>query len=284
MPFTTLISTEELAAHLDDPNWAIVDCRFDLAQTEWGREAYREAHIPGAVYAHLDLDLSGLKTETSGRHPLPDEMRFLMRVSRWGIGNDTQVVAYDQDNGMWASRLWWLLRYIGHTAVAVLDGGFAKWVREGRPTRAGDERRAFVSRSGSTRKSMMVTADEVERLRTDPACRLIDSRAPERYRGEVEPIDPVAGHIPGAVNHYNLSNVNDDGTFLAPEALRATFRALLGEVPTSQVMTYCGSGVAAAHNLLAMEVAGLSGARMYPGSWSEWCRDPDRPVATGSQP
>jgi thiosulfate/3-mercaptopyruvate sulfurtransferase len=306
MSFTTLVSTADLAAHLDDPNWAIVDCRFDLADTEWGRQAYRQAHIPGAVYAHLDLDLSGFKTGQNGRHPLPDDMQFLMRLSLWGIGNHTQVVAYDQSNGMWASRLWWLLGYIGHQAAAVLDGGFAKWTREGRPARAGDERRTPIGRTGPTtvtitggaspgaderelkaltalasKRRLTASAEEVERLRTDPGFRLIDSRAPERYRGEVEPLDPVAGHIPGAVNHYNLSNVNADGTFRAPEELRAKFRAMLGEVPPSRAVLYCGSGVAAAHNLLAMEVAGLSGAKVYAGSWSEWCSGPARPVAKG---
>ena len=281
MPFTPLISTADLAAHLADPDWAIVDCRFDLANTDWGEQAYHEAHLPGAAYAHLDRDLSGLMTGKNGRHPLPDDdVQFLVRLSMWGIGQDTQVAAYDQSHGMWASRLWWMLRFIGRRAVAVLDGGWAKWVSEGRPTRTGRERRArhAVGNAAVRQKRMLVTADEVERLRQDPAYRLIDSRAPERYRGEVEPIDLVAGHIPGAVNHYNLSNVNPDGTFPAPEVLRAKFLALLGDVPPSKVVTYCGSGVAAAHNLLAMEIAGLRGARLYAGSWSEWCSDPERPV------
>jgi thiosulfate/3-mercaptopyruvate sulfurtransferase len=183
---------------------------------------------------------------------------------------------------MWASRLWWMLHYLGHEAVAVLDGGFAKWQSEGRPVRAGDERRAPAVFVGQPREAMRATLPEVERLRSDNAHRLIDSRAPERYRGEAEPIDPVAGHIPGALNHYNLSNVRADGTFLAPNELRAKFLSLLGDVPASNVVTYCGSGVAAAHNVLALEVAGLSGARVYVGSWSEWCSDPARPIAKGN--
>ncbi len=279
MRYTTLIATSDLAAHLTDPYWAMVDCRFDLTNTGWGEQAYREAHIPGAVYAHLDRDLSGPKTGRNGRHPLPDVEAFKARLGRWGISAGVQVVAYDQNSGMWASRLWWMLRYLGHEAVAVLDGGLAKWVSEGRPTRAGDEQRLPAQFVGLAREAMRVRVEEVERRRTDPAWRVIDSRAPERYRGEVEPLDPVAGHIPGAVHHYNLSNVNADGTHLAPEELRAKFLALLGDVPATNVVTYCGSGVAAAHNVLAMEVAGLPGARVYAGSWSEWCSDPARPVA-----
>jgi thiosulfate/3-mercaptopyruvate sulfurtransferase len=278
-PFTTLIAAADLASHLADPGWAVVDCRFDLANTGWGEEQYRAAHLPGAVYAHLDRDLSGPKTGKNGRHPLPDVEQFKARLGVWGIGPGVQVVAYDQSSGMWASRLWWLLRYLGHEAAAVLDGGFAKWSREGRPTRAGEEQRAPATFVGAPRAPLQVSADEVERLRADPAYRLIDSRAPERYRGETEPLDPVAGHIPGALNLYNLSNVNADGTFLAPEQLRAKFLALLGDAPPSNVVAYCGSGVAAAHNVLAMEIGGLSGARIYPGSWSEWCSEPGRPAA-----
>ena len=282
MSFTTIISTADLSAHLTDPGWIVVDCRFDLADISWGEARYREAHIPGAVYAHLDRDLSGPKTGKNGRHPLPDMEQFKARLGQWGIGPGVQVAAYDQNSGMWASRLWWMLRCLGHEAVAVLDGGFAKWEREGRPTRVGEETprapRQFV---GSPRGAMRVDAGAVEQLRADPAYRLIDSRAPERYRGEVEPLDPVAGHIPGAVNHYNLSNANPDGTFLAPEALRAKFLALLNDVPPENVVMYCGSGVAAAHNVLAMEIAGLPGARVYAGSWSEWCSVPTRPIAIG---
>ncbi len=282
MPFTTLLSTADLAAHLDDPDWAIVDCRFDLNDAAWGERAYADAHLPGAVYAHLDRDLSGPKTGRNGRHPLPDPEVFMERLGAWGIGPGVQVAAYDQANGMWASRLWWLLRWVGHPAVAVLDGGLAKWTAEGRPTRAGVEARAPRAFSGRLQPQLVVTAADVDRLRQDPAYRLVDARAPERYRGEAEPIDPVAGHIPGAVNHYNALNVNPDGTFLAPEALRARFLDLLGGAPPENVVAYCGSGVAAAHNLLALEIAGLPGARVYVGSWSEWCRDPARPVAVGA--
>jgi thiosulfate/3-mercaptopyruvate sulfurtransferase len=284
MPFTTLISTSDLAAHLTEGEWVIVDCRFDLTNTAWGEESYRAAHIPGAAYAHLDRDLSGTKTGKNGRHPLPDWESFEARLGTWGIGLGVQVVAYDQDSGMYASRLWWLLRYLGHEAVAVLDGGMAKWLREARPTRTGEEQRPPARFSGSPRESMRVTLGEVEQLRLDSHQLLVDVRAPERYRGQVEPIDPVAGHIPGAVNHFNKNNLSADGTFLAPETLRARFLSLLGALPATNVTAYCGSGVAAAHNVLAMEVAGLSGARVYVGSWSEWCADPTRPVARGEKP
>jgi len=279
MTYKTLLSTSDLAEHLTEATWAVVDCRFDLTDTDTGERLYREAHVPGATYAHLDRDLSGPKTGKNGRHPLPDIEQFKMRLGAWGIGPGVQVVAYDQSHGMWASRLWWMLRYLGHEAAAVLDGGMAKWVAEGRPTRSGEEPRPPAVFSGVPREAMRVRAEEVERVRADPAYRLIDARAPERYRGEAEPLDPVAGHIPGALNLYNLSNVNADGTFLAPEILRVRFLALLGDVPSSNAITYCGSGVAAAHDILAMEIAGLSGAKLYVGSWSEWCADPARPVA-----
>lgn len=282
--FTTpLISTNAAANLLDDPGCVFIDCRFDLAKADWGEQQYLAAHIPGAAYAHLDRDLSGPKTGRNGRHPLPDMEQFKARLGQWGIGPGAQVVVYDQNSGMWASRLWWMLRYLGHQAVAVLDGGFAKWLAEGRPTRQGEDEEtlSLVTFVGEPRPDMRVSAEEVERLRADPAYRVMDSRAPERYRGEVEPIDPVAGHIPGAVNHFNLSNVNPDGTFRSSEELRQKFLAVLGDAPPSNAVTYCGSGVAAAHNILAMEIAGLAGVKLYPGSWSEWCADPVRPVARG---
>lgn len=281
--FTTILSTAELADHLLDPHWAIVDSRFDLAKPEWGAAQYRVSHIPGAVYAHLDHDLSGPMTGRNGRHPLPDMDQFKIRLGQWGIDSQTQVVVYDQHNSMQASRLWWMLKYLGHRAVAVADGGFAKWVREARPVQAGHETRPPKIFQGEPQPALRLSAEAVEAIRIDPAYRLIDSRAPERYRGEVEPLDPVAGHIPGAVNLFNLSNVNSDGTFLPPEVLRAKFAALLGEVPPSHAVTYCGSGVAAAHNILAMDIAGLTGGRLYAGSWSEWCSDPARPTATGEE-
>jgi thiosulfate/3-mercaptopyruvate sulfurtransferase len=281
MPYTTLISTTELAQHLDDPQWAIVDCRFDLTKVDWGAQLYRAAHIPGALYAHLDHDLSGPKTGRNGRHPLPDWETFKATLGRWGINHGTQVVAYDQDSGMYASRLWWMLRTLGHTATAVLEGGFAKWTREGRPVRADAESRAATVFAGQPNPARLLTADEVAAQWMNREHRLIDARAPERFRGETEPLDRVAGHIPGAANHFHKNNLKPDGTFLAPQVLRERFLQTLGDVPVENAAHYCGSGVAAAHNLLAMEIAGLSGAKLYAGSWSEWSSDPMRPVETG---
>ena len=279
MDLNTLISTGDLAAHLSDSAWAIVDCRFDISKPAWGEEQYALAHIPGAAYAHLDRDLSSPKTGRNGRHPLPDLDALQARLGQWGIGPGTQVVAYDQLDGSYAGRLWWLLRYLGHTAAAVLDGGWAKWQREGRPTRAGSESRAPAQFVGRAQPGLAVSAAEVDQLRQDPAQRLLDARAPQRYRGEIEPLDPVAGHIPGAANYWFKNNLNPDGTFLAPDELRARLQAALGGVPPSQAATYCGSGVTATHNILAAEHAGLPGLKLYPGSWSEWCADPARPVS-----
>lgn len=280
--FTTLISTANLARHLSDPQWVAVDCSFSLADETDGERTYHQAHIPGALYAHLNLDLSSAPNGTNGRHPLPDVDEFKSRLSEWAIDASTQVVAYDQDLGMFATRLWWLLRYLGHDAVAVLDGGMAQWMSEGKPTRSGVEApRASKQFVGSALGEMLVTLAEVERLRADPNYLLIDARAPERYRGEVETIDPVAGHIPGAVNHFYQTNMNSEGLFLSPQVMRARFEALRGDRATQNVINYCGSGVSACHNLLAMEHAGLRGARLYAGSWSEWCADPTRPCGTG---
>lgn len=282
--FTTLIDTSTLAAHLDDPAVAIVDCRFRLDDASWGEQDYLSAHIPGAVYAHLDRDLSGAKTGRNGRHPLPAPGALAATLGRLGIDRDVQVVGCDQDTGMWASRLWWLLRWLGHDAVAVLDGGLGKWTAEQRPTVAGrEERPSRQFRAGAVRGNMAVTADEVAATLDRPDWRIVDARAPERYRGEVEPIDRTGGHIPGAVDHFYGWNLTESGTFQAPAVLRARLSALTGGVPPDQVVCYCGSGVSACHNLLALERAGLGGARLYPGSWSEWSSDPSRPVERTGQ-
>ena len=278
MTFRTLVSTDALATQLDDRSLAIVDCRFKLDDVSWGEREWGAGHIPHAVYAHLDRDLSGQKTGKNGRHPLPDVSALAGTLGRLGIGNDTQVVVYDQDYGMFASRLWWLLRWVGHGAVAVLDGGFAKWVAEGRPL---SQEREVASRrtfEAHPRSGMTVDADEVARHIGDTAWRLVDSRAPERYRGEVEPIDPVAGHIPSARSHFFQRNIDQRGIFRTPEELRQGFREELGDTPSDRVVFYCGSGVQACQNLLALEHAGITGVKLYPGSWSEWLSDPTRPI------
>ena len=277
---TTIVSTDTLAAHLGG-GWVIVDCRFDLQNEQWGRDQYLTSHIPGAVYASLSHDMAGPKTGSNGRHPLPSIEALSATLGRLGIARGTQVVAYDQDSGMYASRLWWLLRYAGHDAVAVLDGGWAKWIRESRPTRSGEETRSPATFVASPRQEMRVSVDQVSAQLGNPTTLLVDARAPERYEGHTEPIDRVPGHIPGAVNRYYRSNAGDDFTLLPPHQLREEFLKVLGSHEPSQAVMYCGSGVTACQNLLAMTHAGLPGARLYAGSWSEWSADPARPVEKG---
>jgi len=283
MAFTTLVSSATLSMHLGDAAWVVIDCRFKLDDVTWGQREYETAHIPGSVYADLDHDLSAAKTGTNGRHPLPDAARLASTFARLGISAGIQVVAYDQDNGMYASRLWWMLRYMGHDAVAVLDGGFAKWIAEGRETRGGVESRPPAAFNGSPRREMVVDAATVASLiaSTAAATRLIDARAPQRFRGDSEPLDKVAGHIPGAANYFFQQNLDANGTFRTPAQLRAQLGGVLGDASPHDVVCYCGSGVTACHNLLAMEHAGLKGAKLYAGSWSEWGSNEHRPVERG---
>ena len=273
MPFTTLISTDHLAEQLGAERVVTVDCRSDLADVGLGRRAYEAAHIPGAVYADVNADLAGKLTGANGRHPLPDPDAFIATLGTLGISNDTQVIAYDQDVGMYASRLWWMLRWMGHDAVAVLDGGIAKWSAEGRRTTSGIETNPTRAFRGVPNDAMVASVADVR-----AGLPLLDARAPERYRGDVEPIDRVAGHIPGARNHFYKMNLGGDGAFKSPEELRVLLTQSLGDTSPEAVVCYCGSGVTACHNLLALEHAGLRGARLYPGSWSEWSSDPSRPV------
>ncbi|MEP7309619.1 MAG: sulfurtransferase [Acidobacteriota bacterium] len=280
MPWTTLVDTRALADRLSDPSLVIVDCRFDLADGAAGQLQYVKEHIPGSVYASLDRDLSGDKNGRNGRHPQPDPAALAVIFGRWGIDDSVQVVAYDQDTGIYASRLWWLLRWLGHDAVAVLDGGFARWQAEQRPVRAGVETRTRTERTftGAPRDGWVVNADEVGRAIASREAVLVDARSPERYRGESETIDRVAGHIPGAVNHFFKWNLSDAGTFRTPEQIRERLRASVGDLPPERIICYCGSGVTACQNLLAFAHAGLGGSRLYVGSWSEWSSDPARPV------
>jgi thiosulfate/3-mercaptopyruvate sulfurtransferase len=280
MIFTTLIETDELASR-SEADTVIVDCRSSLDDVAWGEREYRRQHVPGAVFAHLDRDLAGPRTGHNGRHPLPDPAALAATFTRLGIGEGVQVVAYDQDSGAYASRLWWLLKWQGHDAAAVLNGGLAQWVREGRPTEAGEATREPRRFHPSPRPAMAVDVEQVAALLGRAGVRLLDSRAPERYRGEVEPIDKVAGHIPGAANHPFQSNLTSAGMFKAREALRGQFHASLGGVRPDQTVCYCGSGVTACHNILALEHAGLPGAKLYAGSWSEWSSNRERPVETG---
>jgi len=280
--YTTLISTDELAERLSDPALALFDVRHDLMQPErWGADEYRKAHLPGAMFLHIDDDLSGPKNGVNGRHPLPTPETAAALFGRMGIDATKQVVAYDQSTGVYASRLWWMLRWLGHEAVAVLDGGFAKWTREGRAVTsetAEPKATTFIVKNVAP----TVNSVGVEASLSRHTLLLIDARAPERFRGEVEPMDPVAGHIPGAVNRPASLNVTANGVFKPASSLRTEYQALLGGRPHSDVVHYCGSGVTACHNVLAMEIAGLAATRLYPGSWSEWVSNPARPVAKSS--
>jgi thiosulfate/3-mercaptopyruvate sulfurtransferase len=281
MAFATLIATDELAARLDAPGLVVLDVRHDLARPDWGEAQYRAGHVPGARFVHLDRDLSAPPTGRNGRHPLPTPEAAARMFGALGIDGGTQVVAYDQGNGVYAARAWWMLRWLGHEAVAVLDGGFARWTAEGRPVTT-----ALPAVRAATLEPSVQPTVAAEGVRASLARRsllLVDARAPERFRGETEPLDPVAGHIPGARNRPAGANVNGDGTFKSPEELRAGFEALLRGRSAADVVHYCGSGVTACHNALAMTIAGLGLARVYPGSWSEWVADPTRPVESGAE-
>ena len=279
-----LISAAELAAHLDDPGWVVVDCRFTLTDPAAGRAAYARSHIPGARYAHLDDDLSRHPEPGDGRHPLPDAADLAARLGAWGIGNGSTVVAYDEASGALAARLWWLLGWLGHDRRLVLDGGFAAWSAAKLPVETENPTwrpARFVPRA--------VADDAVVHTAELPALQaagrlLVDARAAPRYRGEQEPIDPVAGHVPGAVNRPGSLNVEADGRFRAADVLRRELTELLGGRPAGELIAMCGSGVTACQLLLALAAAGLDGAKLYAGSWSEWIRDPKRPIAKGPNP
>jgi thiosulfate/3-mercaptopyruvate sulfurtransferase len=280
--YPTLISTDALARDRTD-DWVVVDCRFDLKDDAWGLADYQRAHIPGAVYASLSQDLSSKGDGTNGRHPIPPVEVLSATFGRLGISAGTQVVAYDQDAGMYASRLWWSLRYLGHDAVAVLDGGWTTWTGEGRPTQAGGEARPRAVFVPAPRPAWRAHVEDVVALVAQPGrTLLIDARSAERFEGREEPLDARAGHIPGAANHFYRGNLAADGTMLAPDVLRANFQTLLGDRTPTEAVMYCGSGVTACQNLLAMAHAGMAGTRLYAGSWSEWSSDPSRPIETGA--
>ncbi|MFQ5792094.1 MAG: sulfurtransferase [Acidobacteriota bacterium] len=288
MSYQPLISVQELLPHIEEPDVAVIDCRFHLLEPERGESEYLEAHIPGAIYAHLDRDLSAPATGSNGRHPLPSVEKMVRLFAQWGIDAGVQVVAYDGDSGQIAARLWWMLRYAGHDNVAVLDGGLRAWKEAGLALGVGRQRRPSGDFQPQVRERMRVDVVQILKHVEEPASSeiglLIDARDPKRYRGEEEPIDPVAGHIPRARNHFHQSNLDGRGRFLPSEELRRRFQSLLGETAAEAVAVYCGSGVTACHDLLAMEHAGMVGARLYPGSWSEWCADPSRPIETGEGP
>jgi thiosulfate/3-mercaptopyruvate sulfurtransferase len=279
MTHTTLISVSDLAQHLDDPAFVIFDCRHELTNPEFGTAAYAQSHIPGARFAHLDRNLAAPLTGRNGRHPLPDPKVFAEWLSRMGVSNDNQVIGYDNAGGVYASRLWWMLRWIGHKNVAVLDGGWQAWIEAGHPVTAEVPTPRPAKVTVNVQETPVDAKYVLDNLQS-PALVLIDARANDRFRGQNETIDPVGGHIPGAMNRFFKDNLTAQGLFKSPQQLRDEFRLLLDTVTPEKIVSQCGSGVTACHNLLAMEIAGLRGGRLYPGSWSEWIADPARPRAT----
>jgi thiosulfate/3-mercaptopyruvate sulfurtransferase len=281
MTFKTLIDVGSLQSQLGNPRLAVVDCRFDLMNPEAGRQAYAKAHIAGARYADLNRDLSAPIGPHTGRHPLPSPEAFATTLGGLGIGNDTQVVAYDEANGSFAARLWWLLRWLGHDAAAVLDGGFKAWTAHGGALQSGATPSLVERFTPRVDVDAVLSTAQLEHALRAPGALLVDARAPERYAGASEPIDAVAGHIPGAVNHPFTGNLGADGRFLAAALLRSRWQERLAGKQPKDLVAMCGSGVTACHNLLSLEVAGFTGAKLYAGSWSEWIRDPRRPIARG---
>lgn len=286
MSFTTIISEAELANHLGDPDWAIIDSRFKLVDPEQGYMDYITAHIPGAVYAHLDNDLSGrIISGVTGRHPLPSIEKISTVFSRFGVDSRVQVVAYDDLGGaLAAGRVWWLLRWMGHEAVAVLDGGWQAWIGGNQSTHSGQESREPRHFTPHPHNELIVSAENIDEMRGDPHYLVLDARTADRYRGENETIDPIAGHIPGAISAPYVENLNPDGTFKQREILKRRYKELLHGISSDRIACYCGSGVTATHDILAMMLAGLGEARLYTGSYSEWITDPRRPVDTKVSP
>ena len=284
MTVPALVTTDWLAEHLGDSHVRVVDARWSLLEPGKGRAAYDAAHVPGAKFLDVDVDLASPRGQGPGRHPLPTAERFAAAMSRAGVDGDTHVVAYDFGDGSTAARVWWLLRHFGHERVSLLDGGWTRWSAEGRATESGAPPITPAVFAARARFDDLVDADAVERLRREPGTLLIDSRMPERYEGRTEPIDPVAGHVPLAVNHPYPRNLRaaDDPRFLPPEALRGEFAAL-GADRAERVIAYCGSGINACQNLFALHVAGFRNGLLYEGSWSDWCSTGARPAATGAE-
>ncbi len=280
MIFTTLISPEQLALHLEDPNWVIFDCRFTLKNPESGRHSYDKSHIPGARYAHLNDDLSGEVTLTSGRHPLPDPILLAQKLGAWGVNKHTQVVVYDDSFGTMAVRMWWLLRWLGHEAVALLDGGLPLWIKEGHEISADVPKIPPTEFHAVVNDNMWVDCEDVQQALQHNQI-VIDARAEERFLAYIEPLDKIAGHIPGTINSPVEDNLDNYGKLLSIDELRSQYQMLIDDIPPEKVIHMCGSGVTACQNILAMEMAGLPGSKLYVGSWSEWITDPSRPISQG---
>jgi len=282
MKFKTIIAVDEVGLNLDNPDWVVIDCRSYLQDKSRGLKEYLKEHVFGAFFADLEKDLSGeIIPGQTGRHPLPDPDDFLSVLSNWGVTNQSQVIVYDDAGGAIAARLWWMFKWIGHESVAILDGGWQAWLQMAMPTKNGYE----LPRNGQfecrLNDSLLASADKVDAWRRSSKHRVVDAREKERYRGETEPIDPVAGRIPGAVSIPYRENLDEEGFFKSPGELRELFEKHLGGISPENVICYCGSGVTAALNLVGLHHAGLDGAQLYIGSWSEWITNPHRPVATG---
>ena len=284
MPYSTLINPPALRPLLGNGKLALFDCRHALMDPAYGRKAYDAGHLPGALFADMDHHLAAPPSREAGRHPLPDLDVFAAWLGTQGVGEGVQVVAYDDGPGAFAARLWWMLRYLGHDAVAVLDGGLKAWMAEDGPIETAEPQPTPRIFTAHPTPALLAPLEEVAAHLEDGSLRLIDARALERYEGKSEPLDPVAGHIPGAQNLPFDGNLGQDGRFLLPDALKARFTQRLGGHPPQQAVHYCGSGVTACHNLLAQAHAGLAQGRLYPGSWSQWCGDPARPVESGPSP
>jgi thiosulfate/3-mercaptopyruvate sulfurtransferase len=282
MSFTTLVSVDILKDHLGDPQWVILDCRASLADPHSIYQNYLQSHIPGAVQVDLERDLSAMVVSgKTGRHPFPEPLQAAQMFYRKGVGDGKQVIAYDAAGGaLAAGRAWWMLRWLGFQDVAVLDGGWQAWLRQGLPLRQGEETIPSGFFDVRLRPELVFSSAQIEKVRSDPAYRLVDARSAERFHGQNEQIDPIAGHIPGAINIPYKENTATEGIFFTKEELRLRYLSQLGIVPADRVVFYCGSGVTAVQNILAMMEAGLGEARLYPGSWSEWITDPQRPIAT----
>ena len=281
MSYQTIVSADVLSQNLDNPQWVILDCRDSLMDKDFGYRSYLEGHIPGASFCYLYDDFSSPKTSSTGRHPLPDMQLLSKKLGDWGIDKNTQVVVYDDMSGAFAGRMWWQIRNLGHQNVAVLDGGLKYWLAQNQAITAEIIKPESTSFDGAFSNDQFVTVDEVVTNLNEKNFSLVDARAAPRYLGEKEPFDPVAGHVPNAINRDFSNNLDEQGLFLSPTELKQQFQPLIDQAPNQQVVHMCGSGVTACHNMLAMEIAGLSGSKLYLGSWSERVADSSRPVATG---
>jgi len=282
MSYTTTVSTQTLEENIENPDWLIIDCRSSLTDHNAGFNAYTEGHIPNSFFANLEDDFSSPIDSHSGRHPLPDFDKLTNKLGSWGINKDTQVIAYDDASGAYAVRMWWQLRSFGHNKVAILDGGINQWTKEQRGLSTEvPEKSAAGPYDVHFDSSSVTTTEQIQSNISENTFTLLDARTPERYRGEAEPIDTVAGRVPGAVNRAFQLNLNEEGLFLSPEELKQQYQPIVDSAINKEIVHMCGSGVTACHNMLAMEIAGFDTTKLYVGSWSEWIRDSKRPIATG---